>query len=155
MKLENLAKALKDNPFTAPLTDAQRTFLAGCAKNVRFAVDEYLFREGEPANELFLVREGRAALESHLPQRGAVTVESLGAGEVLGWSALFPPHRWHLSARAMESCRAFSIDAECLRNKLSQDDAFAYQLTRLLLFQLHKRLERARLQQLDVYRAEL
>ena len=52
---------------------------------------QYLFREGDPADVFYVVRHGSVALETFVPARGAVTIETLEAGEVLGWSWLFPP----------------------------------------------------------------
>ena len=30
-------------------------------------------------------------------------IETLEAGEVVGWSWLFPPYRWHFDARALDA----------------------------------------------------
>jgi CRP-like cAMP-binding protein len=129
--------------------------LSGCTKNARFAPNQYLFKEDSDADQLYLLREGKVALESHLPGKGAVKVETLTGGGVLGWSVLFAPHRWHVDCRALEPTLAFAVDGVCLRDKMQRDAVFAYAVTRRLLWEVHKRLERARLQQLDVYKAEL
>jgi CRP/FNR family cyclic AMP-dependent transcriptional regulator len=153
MQVESLARSLALHPFAQGMSDAELEFLAGCTKNVRFAPAEFLFREGAPAEVILLVREGRVALESHTAGR-VVTLETLGPGDVLGWRALYENHHWHLDGRALEPVRAFSIDGRCLRGKLEREPAFGFAVTRRLLFLVHQRLERARLQQLDVYRAE-
>jgi CRP/FNR family transcriptional regulator, cyclic AMP receptor protein len=155
MTPENLSRSLAQHAFVAALDPADAAFLGTCVKNVRHAAGQFLFREGEPAKDLLLLRSGRVALQSHAAQRGSVMVESVGEGDVLGWSALFPPHSWHLDAQALTPVLAFSFDAGCLQKKLDQDQGFAYRFTRQLLLEVHRRLERARLQQLDVYRAEL
>jgi CRP/FNR family transcriptional regulator, cyclic AMP receptor protein len=155
MQTETLERALAAHPFLANMSEAHLRFLAGCAKNARFEPNEYLIREGSPADSLFLIRSGRVALESHMPGRGSVQVETPASGDVLGWSALFPPHYWHLDGRAVEPVLAFQLDGECLRSKIESDKGFGYEVTRRLLQVVHKRLERARLQQLDVYKAEL
>jgi len=155
MNPENLARVLAQHSFCADFTPEVTAFLCGCTKNVRFKSDEFVFREGEPADWMYLIREGRVSLENHFPGRGGLTVETLGSGEVLGWAVLFPPNRWPLDCRALAPTAAFAVDGKCLRNKLDADAAFAYAITRRLLLESHRRLERARLQQLDVYRAEL
>ena len=155
MQPESLVRSLGKHLFVEGMSEAELEFLSGCTKNVRFAPGEFLFREGAPADTLLLLREGRVALESHAPGRGAVAVETVGPGDVLGWSALFPPHRWHLDGRALEPALAFAVDGRCLREKMGREPAFGFAVTKRLLFQVHRRLERARLQQLDVYKAEL
>jgi CRP/FNR family transcriptional regulator, cyclic AMP receptor protein len=151
---ESLARSLAEHPFVAGMSAADVEFLAGCTKNERFASGAYLFREDASAETLFLLRDGRVALESHSPGRGAVKLETLGPGEVLGWSAMFEPHRWHVDGRALEAVLAFAVDGRCLRDKMEREPVFGYAVTRRLLYQVHQRLERARLQQLDVYKAE-
>lgn len=152
--MESLAAVLKDHEFLAGLTDSQIEFLAGCARNVRFEAGEYLFREGEEANQLLLLREGRVWLEVQVPGRGAVVLETLGKGDIVGLSWMFPPYRWYLDARAAETVRAFSFDARCLRQKMDEDHDLGYELSRRLLYHLYTRLERVRLQRLDLYKAE-
>jgi CRP-like cAMP-binding protein len=155
MQVESLSRALREHAFVAEMSDAEVDFLAGCTKNVRFAAGDYLVREGTPADTRLLLRTGRIQLESYVPARGVTGVETLGPGEVIGWATLFPPHRWHLDARALEPVVAFAVDGQCLRTKIETDHGFGYAVMRTLLFIVHRRLERARLQQLDVYKAEL
>ncbi|MFO0564574.1 MAG: cyclic nucleotide-binding domain-containing protein [Polyangiaceae bacterium] len=155
MAIESLARSLADQPFCKELTQAQVEFLAGCAKNARFAAGEYVVREGQLADAMFLIRSGRIAIESHVPTKGSIQVDSLGPGDVLGWSVLLPPFRWHLDARALEPTLAFSLDANCVRGKVQADHSFGYAFTLRLLAEASQRLAQARLQQLDVYKAEV
>jgi CRP/FNR family cyclic AMP-dependent transcriptional regulator len=154
MQLEPLTRSLAEHPFVSGMSPSDVEFLAGCTKNVRIAGGEFLFREGAVASMLYLLREGRVSLESHAATRGSVTLETLGPGEVLGWRALFESYQWHLDGRATEPVLVFAVDGHCLKAKLEREPAFGFAVTRRLLFQAHQRLERARLQQLDVYRAE-
>ena len=155
MNPENLARALAKHRFCSDFSPEVTEFLSGCTKNVRFKPGAFLFEEGDTADWMYLIRDGRVSVENHFPGRGGLTLETLGSGEVLGWAVLFAPHRWHLDCRALEATLAFAVDGKCLRTKLDQDPAFAYAITRRLLLESHRRLERARLQQLDVYRSEL
>jgi CRP-like cAMP-binding protein len=134
------------------LVDEHVHVLVGCAKNVRFAPNEFVFHEGDEESTFFLVREGTISLESHLPGRPAATVETLGPGDVLGVSWMFAGARSHIDARARESVLAFALDGGCLRGKVATDDALGHALARKLLELTYRRLERLRLQNLDVYR---
>jgi CRP/FNR family transcriptional regulator, cyclic AMP receptor protein len=152
METESLARSLAQHPLVAGMLDSHVEFLSGCAKNVRLAEGRFLFREGGRADELYLIRSGKIALESHDGARGTLVVETVGGGDALGWSTLFPPHRWGLDARGIEPAQLFAIDGACLRSKLDADHSFGYAFTRRLLDEVHRRLQRARLQALDVYR---
>ncbi len=154
MKLESLERVLGEHALTRGLSESRVRFITGCAKNVRFSAGEYLFREGDESNELFLFRGGRVSLEMDVPPRGIVEIETVGAGDVLGASAMCPPFRWHVDARATESTLAIQLDGKCLRNKCEADPALGYELLQRLLSDLATRVVRARLQQLDLYRVE-
>ena len=70
------------------------------------AVCQYIFHEGESANEFYVVRYGQVALEVHDQRRGQVTLQTLHEGDVLGWSWLFAPYKWHYGARSLTLVRA-------------------------------------------------
>lgn len=155
MKPESLARSLADHPFCKDFTQAQVEFLAGCATNARFETDEYLVREGSLADSMFLVRSGSVGIETHIPGRGSLQVDTVGVGDVVGWSVMLPPFRWQLDARALEPTLVFSFDANCVRGKVQADHGFGYAFTLKLLACASERLTQARLQQLDVYKSEL
>ena len=58
-------------------------------------------REGEQADHFYLVRHGVVAIETFVPGRTTTTIETIETGEIIGWSWLFPPYRWHFDARAL------------------------------------------------------
>jgi CRP-like cAMP-binding protein len=152
--MEALILALSDHPFLRELQPDQVENIAACAREVAFPAGAVIFREGRPASSLYLLRSGRVALEINVPPRGAVRVETLAGGDILGLSWLFAPYRWQTDAHAVEPVIAIAIDAPCLRAKLDEDPALGHAVTRSLAHKLYERLERVRLQRLDVYKAE-
>ena len=151
--MEGLERLLEQHEFLAGLSAEQTRFLVGCAKNARFAAGAFLLREGQGADVFYLLRLGRVALEIDVPGRGVVQMESVGPGDVLGLSWLVPPYRAQLDARAVEPVVALAFDGTCLREKLEADHDLGYMLARRMFAQAYRRLERARLQRLDVYGA--
>ena len=149
--MRTLASVLAEHPFFAGLEPRYLELLAGCASNVRFNAGEFVFREGEAANQFYLIRHGKVALEIFVPERGPVTIQTIDAGDVLGWSWLFPPYRWHFDARAMELTRAIAFDGQCLRSKCDEDHDLGYELMRRFARIITERLQATRLQLLDVY----
>ena len=152
--MEDLSRLLRELPFFHALDDDKIKFLTGCASNVRFRAGEYLVREGGEANATFLIRSGRVALEIEVPGRGVRQIQTVEEGEILGWSWLYAPYRWQFDARAVSLVRAIEFDGTCLRNKCESDHDLGYEIVKRLLYQVHQRLERTRLQLLDVYRAD-
>jgi CRP-like cAMP-binding protein len=151
--METLEPILAQHPFFHDLDARHLALLVGCASNVRFAEGQFLFRTGEEANQFFLVRHGRVALEIVVPGRPALTVQTVGAGDILGWSWLIPPYHWLFDARAVEQTRAVSLDGRCLRTKCEADHDLGYELLKRFAHIMEQRLQATRLQLLDVYGA--
>jgi CRP-like cAMP-binding protein len=147
----SLESVLADVPGFGSLAEEHVALVAGCARNVHFAAGEQVFREGEPADTFWVVRQGSVGLEAFVPPRGAVAIETIDAGELLGWSWLFPPYRWHFDARALTAVRATAFDGACLREKCKQDARLGYELMALFAQVLIDRLQSTRLRLLDVY----
>ncbi len=142
---------LQDVPIFQGMSPDAVELLSGCASNVRFADGEVLFREGDEAGVFYVVRHGRVALETFVPTKGAVTIETIDPGEVIGWSWLFAPYRWHFDAKALGIVRATMFDAACLREKCERDPAFGYDLILRFTQVLIERLQWTRLRLLDSY----
>jgi len=148
MTLEPL---LREHPFLKNLEPEYLALLAGCAANVRFREGAFMFREGEPAGQCFLIREGKMALEIAAPGRGSIIVQTLGAGDVTGFSWLLEPHQWQFDGRAVEPVRALALDGTCLRGKCADDPRLGFELTQLFARLAIRRLQATRLRLLDVY----
>lgn len=151
--METLQKILAEHPFARGLEERHVALLTGCAANVRFDAGQVIFREGEEANQFYLVREGKLAVELFAAERGAITILTVGPGEVLGWSWLLPPYRWTFDARALEPTRAVALDGKCLRTKAEQDHDLGYELAKRVAHIMEERLQATRLQLLNVYEA--
>jgi CRP-like cAMP-binding protein len=149
--METLERILAEHPFLEGLDPAALALIVGCAANVRFETGQYLFREGQEANEFFVIRQGRIGLEIHVPDRGPVTLQTVSSGGILGWSWMFPPYRWHSDARALEATRAFALDGACLRRKCEEIPSLGYELMKRFARVLDESLQASRLQLLDVY----
>jgi CRP/FNR family transcriptional regulator, cyclic AMP receptor protein len=147
----SLESLLAEAPFLEGLDEAKLALLAGCASNVRFSEGERLFRQGDAADVFYVVRHGSVAVETFVPTRGAVLIETIEAGEVLGWSWLFPPYRWHFDGRALGGVRATAFDGACLRGKCETDPELGYELMRRFAGVLIERLQWTRLRLLDLY----
>lgn len=142
---------LPEQPFFKDMDPQLLDIIAGCASNVRFAADDWIFQEGENAAQFYLIRHGKVALKAFVPGRGEVTIETIGEGEVLGWSWLFPPYRWHFGARTLELTRAIAFDGACLRMKAEANHDLGYELLKRFSQTIIERLQATRLQLLDVY----
>ena len=149
--METLERILAQHPFFAGFSAEHSRLVSGCARNHRFAAGQYLFHEGDAANEFYLVRHGQVALEIAAPGQAPIIFSMLGDGDIVGASWLIPPYRWMSDARAVETTLALGIDAACLRAKCEADHDLGYDMMKRFLPVLVKRLHATRLQILDVY----
>jgi CRP-like cAMP-binding protein len=151
--METLERILAEHPFFKDLSEPYLQLVTGCASNVRFEPEKFIFREGEEANQFYLIRQGRVALQIFAPDRGQITVETLEEGDILGWSWLIPPYNWHFDARVLELTRAIALDGKCLRRKCEEDHNLGYELLKRFAHIIEQRLSSTRLQVLDMYGA--
>ena len=151
MPIESLERILAAHPFFQGMEEPYRELFVDCASNVRFEAGQVIFREGEEANQFYVIRHGRVAVEISTSERGAVIIQSLGEGEVLGWSWMMPPYRWHFDARAVELTRAIALDGRCLRERSESDHDLGFQLMKRAAEVMEERFQATRLQLLDVY----
>lgn len=149
--IQSLESIIKAHPFFADLPERHLEFITSCAKNVAFPERFTIFQEGDPANEFYFIREGLVAVELLIPNRSATTVQTVTKGEILGWSWLSPPYRWHFGARALRRTRALVFDAKCLRTKCEEDHDLGYELLSRFVSIISARLDATRLQLLDIY----
>jgi len=149
--MESLEKILNEHPFFDDFPEHHLGLIVGCASNVRFETGQFIFHEGEEANTFYLIRQGKVALQIFSERRGPLTLLTLGEGEILGWSWLFPSHRYKFSARNLEPTRAFAIDGQCLRAKAEQDHDLGYDLLNRWAPVVERALEATRLQLINVY----
>jgi CRP-like cAMP-binding protein len=139
------------SPVFAGLSADDLTLIAGCGKNTGFEAGQLFAREGDPADTFFLIRHGRVALELNTPHRGGLLIETLESGDIVGWSWLFPPYRWHYDARAVDGVRAIVFDGACLRGKCEEDKTLGYDLMLRFARVMNGRLQNSRARLLDVY----
>lgn len=144
-------KLLADNEFLAGLAAADLETIASCGRIVHAGEGSYVFHEGEDAGAFYILATGRVALELHVPGRGPLVIDTISDGDVLGWSWLFPPHRWHFDARAVTDLEAVAFDASCLRTKLDGDPRLGYELMKRFAGVMNRRLQSARMRLNDMY----
>ena len=149
--METIAELLEHAPALRPLSAEHRETIGGCAVNRVFEAGELLIAEGEAADTFFVIRRGGVAIETFAPQRGALTIETAGDGELVGWSWLVPPYRAAFDVRALVQTHVIAFDAACLRGKFGADPALGYELFQIFSAVIVERLQNTRLRLLDVY----
>ncbi|MFZ0170805.1 MAG: cyclic nucleotide-binding domain-containing protein [Acidimicrobiales bacterium] len=151
MKPTMMAEELAAHRFFQELPDELRRRLSECATNVVFEAGATLCTEGTPARSFFALRAGRVNVGVHVPSKGLVVLETLQTGDIMGWSWVLPPYRWHFDAVAVEHVRAIELHADCILPYLGEEPAAGFRLMTAVATIMEERLESARLRLLDLF----
>lgn len=147
-----LEQHLATHPFLAGVPAEFQSFLCDCASLRRFGSQQEIFQEGAEADHFYLIISGKVALEATVPPHGRLSIDTLGAGDALGWSWLFPPHQWCFTATTMAPTDVISFGAVLLRQKASENPDFARELLTRITRVLVERLEATRREVIHLYR---
>lgn len=128
-----------------------RQRLMRIARETAFPAGTRLFEEGGHADRFWIVRTGSVALDMHVPGRRAPVIETLGHGELVGWSWLFSPYVWQLGAETQSPVRTYEFDATVVRLMCDDDPALGMAVSQWVGRVLTHRLQSARTRLLDLY----
>jgi CRP/FNR family cyclic AMP-dependent transcriptional regulator len=143
--IEVNAAALAAHPFLRGMFPDQLDALAEAARDVKFPARHRLFEDGGSANRFWLIQSGHVLLDLHVPGEGPVVIETIGMGQLLGWSWLFPPYKWAFGAVAATTVEAFEFDAPIVRKRCADDPGLGYELNQRITQVLAKRLQATRI----------
>ncbi|MCX5087880.1 cyclic nucleotide-binding domain-containing protein [Streptomyces sp. NBC_00365] len=133
------------------LSPDHRARLMSLAREVSFPADGKIFEAGGTADRFWVVRSGTVSLYQKVVGERRISVATLGPGDLLGWSWLFPPHHWDFGAEAFSPVRAYEFDAAEVRTLCAQDPALELSLTRTIAAILAHRLETTRAALIEHY----
>ncbi len=126
-------QALQRCQVFSTLDDAALDAVAASLIEKELEAGTTIFREGEPAVELLILREGKVALqmaaspaEALLSRR--ITVDVIGANEIVGWSAVVEPFRYTLSGVCLQDTRALSISGSKLRWLMEDNRSIGFEI---------------------------
>ncbi len=150
--MPDIEELLAAHPFVAGMETEQVHRVSGCARELTsFAPDEVIFRAGGTANRCYLICRGTIAIEVHSPGHGARVLQTVGKGDLLGWSWMFEPYRWLFDARALTATEVIELDGKSLRECAAQDPMLGFHVMSRIAVVLAGRLEATQLQLLDLY----
>jgi CRP/FNR family transcriptional regulator, cyclic AMP receptor protein len=142
--IEVTEAALAAHPFLHGMSPDHLAVLAQAGSDVTFPAGHRLFEEGGHAAHFWLVQSGHVTVDVHVPGHGRVAIDSIGLGDLVGWSWLFPPFKWAFGAVAASPVEAFEFDARAVRECCASDPAFGSEVTQRVAQVLTRRLQSTR-----------
>jgi CRP/FNR family cyclic AMP-dependent transcriptional regulator len=149
-----LERAVAAHPFLCGMSEHHICLLSDAAMRTRFEANGIIFTEGESANRFYLIERGRVVLEAQLENDKPVVIDTIGEGDLLGWSWLFPPCVWHFTARAVVPTEAIFFYGSVLREYCEKDHSLGFELLKRMSEVMTRRLQLARRKLLESYAAK-
>jgi CRP/FNR family transcriptional regulator, cyclic AMP receptor protein len=144
LEMEPMQIRVALHPFLAGLNPTHLALLTDCAVPSEFNRGQIILREGEAANRFYLIETGRVNLEAQTRSGYTMVIDTIGGGDLLGWSWMFPPYVWHFSARAVQPTRTIFFYGEILRLYCERNHSLGYELLKRMMPVMIKRMQRAR-----------
>jgi len=137
------AESLPEHPIFDGMGERDRHILAECSMHASFEPGAMVVETGQPANCFYLIVSGLVVLET-LGTFSPLRVQTIGPGDILGWSWLFPPYCWHFNAIAEEPTEAVFFYGSRLRQECDRNHDFGYELFKRMSQILISRLQTTR-----------
>ena len=148
MEKSEIAQTLANSEFFESMEPATIQDIASICEPLSCNQGDYLFRQGDFGDQLFIVAQGQVYLERSMDvgtHKGKVVLETLGKGRLLGcWSTLLgAPHVLMSSAGCKGSTRVLVLNGNRLREKMLEDHNLGFNILERLCFLLRDRIQAA------------
>jgi CRP/FNR family cyclic AMP-dependent transcriptional regulator len=151
MSASPVVETLRDNYFLAGMSESELQWIASVARLEKYAPEAVIFWQGEEDTGVFLVVEGTVSLEIHVPELGARCIQTVGPGELVGWSPLLGEGPMTATARAQTPVLLVGLNSSRLLELCRLDPKLGFTLMRQTARALATRLHATRLRFIDVY----
>ena len=151
MKTKEIKAIVKEQPFLGDLKPKFLDLLVGCASQTFLDKGHFLLSQGQDANRFYIITQGQITIEIQGKDARPVTIQKLGASDILGWSWLIPPYKWQFDALVLEPTSVIAFDGKCLRKKCEEDCELGYDMLKRITGVMAYRLYHTRMQLMDFY----
>ena len=134
MRPQTLGEFLRNVPVFAGLSEGMLEEIAALARTVSLGHGEWLFRQGDPADGVYILRVGH--LEVLQGEAELERINTLTRGAVLGELALLSDSLRSASVRGLRDSELLMIDKPHFDALLRSEPELALSLTRVLSAQL-------------------
>jgi CRP-like cAMP-binding protein len=148
MDTDDIIQVLQNSQFFRNLASENLAKVASLCREVNFEVGDWVFKQGDYGEHLFIVVEGYIHLERAMNmggRQGQVTIDTLGKGRTLGcWSALLgEPHVLLSGAICEKPSLLLKIRGNALRQMMTENVSFGFDMMERLCFLLRDRIQAA------------
>ena len=139
MALPGILGAFANHTFLKELHDRHLMKLAQGASPFSKKQGEYLTRAGSKSAGLFLIQSGKVEIDIQRSETEHLVLQTLGPGEIVGWSWSVPPYQSHFDTRVIEDVSGILLEGNWLRSQCDVDHELGYFLLRQTIAVLSSR----------------
>jgi CRP-like cAMP-binding protein len=132
---------LKPIVILSHLTDEMLDKLIPITDLLLFDENEYIFRQGEKSERLYMLKQGIVLLELKVTDYMTISISAIKPGYSFGWSAMLEYQTYTSDALCSEPCQVFSVRTEKLKALFEEDHSLGYILSQRLLVIMKKRYD--------------
>lgn len=136
--LESRIELLERAPLFSVLPPPELRTLAAKFHALRFRRGEMIFREGEPAERMFVIEHGRVKLSSSSPHGGELLIAVVGPGQIFGELAVIDRGPRAMDATAMEDSQVYALSSDVFWTLLETNAPLARRLLELMARRLRR-----------------
>lgn len=126
--MAEVTELLKKVAIFKNLDDAEIDQVADVCKSERFVSGEYIFREGEAGNRLYLIVDGEVRISRNVPGSGEEALAVLKPGALFGEMAVFDRSERSTDAISNGGTTALTITRADFEMLLDLDRELAYKV---------------------------
>jgi CRP/FNR family cyclic AMP-dependent transcriptional regulator len=141
--VEKAAAALANMHLFRGLVPEALERIAAIASQEAYAVGQFVFREGEVGDKLYLILEGKVRISRQLSGMGEEALAILGVGEAFGEMSLIDDTPRSADARAHENVKLLVITREAFEDLLFIHKDLAFEILWNFIKTLSGRLREA------------
>lgn len=143
---DHILPRLRRSKFGRLLRDDQIRALAGIAVCEQRPAGVEIFRQGSPAEALWVICEGTVAIQLDNGDEPPASIQTLSEPELLGWSALVGDGLMSATALTTSETMLLRLPAEALKDLCIADHTLGYAVMGTIAATLNGRLAIARRQ---------
>ncbi|MCA9100090.1 MAG: Crp/Fnr family transcriptional regulator [Pirellulales bacterium] len=150
MNKDNTLDAIRGASFFSDMDDEHLQRLAEIAELVDLPPHSTIFKENDPAENVYVVASGHVSLVICMHEVGCRQLSDVGDGEMLGWSPLVGRSRMSDTARTATAATLISINGEQLLDLCRKQPDFGFAFMYRAAQVLAQRLGAVRVQLMDM-----
>jgi CRP-like cAMP-binding protein len=145
-----LPDMLEEVDFLKGIPDAFLPYVAAIGELREAEPGTVLFQEGKESCSVFLLLSGKVELTMRVAGVGTMSIQTVGPGELLGWSPLLGLGAMTATGRTLARCRLVALNVRRMRELCDEAPQFGLEFLRRTAATMAQRLSATRLRLLSL-----